>query len=213
MKMILIENSSPTNEQFVRYQEAYNYFNRKLFNGELSPCLLNFSRLKGALGFFAYKRWLNNESGDYTHEISLNPDLLPRPMDEIMAVLVHEMAHQWQFDCGKPSGRGYHNKQWTGKMESIGLVPSSTGQPGGKKTGYRMAHYIPKDGRFAKVFSEMPQDFLLPWTGIPLTTSRGNAKPRQDKLKYSCPKCLTNVWGKHDLNIFCGNCLSKYRTN
>ena len=104
--MILIENSSPTNEQFVRYQEAYNYFNRELFNGELLPCLLNFSRYKGASGFFAYKRWFNKESGDHTHEISLNPDLLLRPMDEIMSTLVHEMAHQWQFDCGKPSGRG-----------------------------------------------------------------------------------------------------------
>jgi len=37
------------------------------------------------------------------------------------------MVHQWQQHHGKPGRRGYHNKQWAAKMNSVGLVPTHTG--------------------------------------------------------------------------------------
>jgi hypothetical protein len=33
-------------------------------------------------------------------------------------------------------------------MEEVGLIPSSTGAPGGKRTGQSMSHYIDPDGKF-----------------------------------------------------------------
>ena len=39
------------------------------------------------------------------------------------------------------------------------------------------------------------------------TQSKAKKKrPSSNRFKYSCPACSTNVWGKPDLNIVCGDC-------
>jgi hypothetical protein len=65
------------------------------------------------------------------------------------------MAHVWQHAHGKPTRNGYHNKEWAAKMDSLGLVPSSTGAPGGKRTGQSVSHYIAAGGPFAVACAEL----------------------------------------------------------
>lgn len=49
-------------------------------------------------------------------------------------------------------------------MESIGLMPSSTGKPGGKRTGDCMADYAIDDGRFLAACQELlTSSFRLSW--------------------------------------------------
>ena len=69
-------------------------------------------------------------------EISLNLKQLgeSEPID-VMATLVRQMVHLWQESYGQPSQKGYYNREWAKKMTEIGLIPSATGQPGGKHTG------------------------------------------------------------------------------
>jgi SprT-like family len=131
----------PTGDQLRAYRAAFDYFNERLFDGELSRCLLNFSRKsKRTRGFFAPNRW---ERGDgRTHEISLNPDFLKREPRSVMSTLVHEMIHLWQEEFGTPSRTGYHIREWAGKMESLGLMPSHTGLPGGKRTGQTVSQSL-----------------------------------------------------------------------
>ena len=69
--------AAPTREQFGAYQAMYDFFNRELFGSELRRVLLNFSRMKHTLGFFAPGRWESDSA--VTHEISLNPAYLSRP--------------------------------------------------------------------------------------------------------------------------------------
>lgn len=203
----ILNNTSPTTDQFTAYQAAYDYFNSKLFDNKLKRCFLNFSRQANTLGFFSYKRWCRDDQQEFTHEISLNPDyLLTHPIDDVLSTLVHEMTHQWQFDFGKPSKNGYHNKEWAGMMETIGLMPSNTGQPGGKRTGYKVSDYIVKGGKFESAFQQIPTNYLIPWKGRDFKKISTQDKPRKDKLKYSCPGCRLNVWGKSGLNLLCGNC-------
>ncbi len=33
-----------------------------------------------------------------------------------------------------------------------------------------------------------------------------DSQPKKQKRKYQCPSCLSNVWGKPDLNLVCGDC-------
>lgn len=208
MNTSILTSESPTTNQWKSYQLAFDHFNIGLFDGELPHCMLNFSRHKNAYGFFAPRRWENAE--DSTDEISLNPDLLSRPMEETMSTLVHEMAHLWQFSFGTPSRRSYHNREWARKMEEIGLTPSDTGRPGGKKTGNRVSHYISETGKFAEVFANMPADYLLPWKSRFYGMSSTKKASQKSKRKYSCLNCGTNVWGKYDLKIICGICTSSY---
>lgn len=193
--------SKPTSEQFRAYEQAFDYFNRMLFQNELPDCLLNFSRKDRAKGFFSAERWSKDDQS--IPEISLNPDVLQLPAKETMATLAHEQAHLWQYAHGKPSGNGYHNREWAEKMQQIGLMPSDTGLPGGKQTGSSMTHYIIEDGLFSIMFEAMPPDFLLPW--VAKSPSRSSPQ-RRDKVKYSCPGCALNMWGKAGAVITCWRC-------
>jgi ribosomal protein L37AE/L43A len=95
-------------------------------------------------------------------------------------------------------------------MEEIGLMPSSTGRPGGRKTGQQMAHYIIKGGRFEALAARLIADnFKISWG------EEDNARKEKEsaqmaakkvKTKYSCPSCNANVWGKPGLKVICGSC-------
>ena len=45
---------------------------------------------------------------------------------------------------------GYHNAEWASKMESVGLVPSTTGAPGGARVGQAVSHYVDGEGRWQR---------------------------------------------------------------
>ena len=222
---------TPTEEQYLALNGAYKYFNRKLFGGELPGCILNFSRKKNTHGFMAPERWRRvGEEEHSIHEISLTPTTLYREPFEVFSTLVHEMAHLWQWDFGNPSRSGYHNKEWAVKMIEIGLIPSDTGQRGGKQTGQQMTHYIEKNGKYEKAFHSMSKKFTLPFTslegdimrsllsggagGINVDGGKRSKKslmPRsRNKTKYSCPSCKVNVWGRPNLKIRCEDCDQLY---
>ena len=202
----------PTLEQSAAYQRAWAYFNEALFDGRLEPCLLNLSRHRGSEGFFAAKRWQKGD--EMIHEISLNPDLLRSPPEESLGTLVHEMVHQWQEDHGTPSRGNYHNSECADKMEEIGLIPSSTGEPGGKRTGQRMSHYIDAEGCFARTLREMPGDCLLPWAGG--TDADQRQKPRaRRRVKLTCRGCEKHVWVEAKdagHRVECGECRESFAT-
>jgi predicted SprT family Zn-dependent metalloprotease len=196
-----------TRAQSESYSLAYDYFNEALFGGSLGPCLLNFSRKANSKGFFWQDRWARRSDGDTrVPEISLNPDLLRRPPVEIMSTLVHEQCHQQQAEQGSPSRSGYHNREWSRMMEVVGLMPSSTGLPGGKRVGQKMSHYVIDGGPFAVAFAGMPEAALLPWVsgGEPTTPP----KPKQNKAKYTCPTCGVNTWAQDspDVDLRCNLC-------
>lgn len=218
---------TPTQRQFEALNNAYQYFNQALFGGQLPGCILNFSRKKGTHGFMAPNRWRQIDEEAYsTHEISLTPYTLYREPILVFSTLVHEQVHLWQFEFGNPTRNGYHNKEWAIKMEEFGLMPSDTGQVGGKKTGQYMTHYIIEGGLYEQAFNAMPDDFKLPFTSLEgdlmkslVNGTEGGSgthgsttvvlppQPKsREKTKYSCPSCGVNVWGKPSLNLMCGDC-------
>jgi hypothetical protein len=89
-------------------------------------------------------------------------------------------------------------------MEELGLMPSSTAAPGGDRTGQRVSHYIIDGGAFARAFDAMPAECLLPWTCEEL--GGGKKKPMRSKVKFTCPGCEANAWGKPGLLLRCGEC-------
>lgn len=192
---------TPTDELWESYQVLFNWFNAQLFDNLLQPCVLNFSTKATVYGFFAANRW-QKEEGITAHEISLNPDLLNHSIDDISSTLVRQMVHLWQYQFGHPPSKpGYHNMQWAEKMEDLGLIPSDTRQPEGKKTGFKMAHYIQEGSDFEKALvaiKEMSSDYF-PWKGA------ADIKPTKtnSKIKYNCPHCGANVWGTDGLEIVC----------
>ena len=145
----------PTKETYDQFQEAYAYFNRALFEGQLPNCLITLQRNKRSYGYFCGDRF-GRADGLVTDEIALNPRYFHvRPVAEVLSTLVHEMAHLWQHHCGKPGRGSYHNREWAQRMKAIGLHPSSTGKEGGQETGDSVGHYIVPGGPFEVAAHEL----------------------------------------------------------
>lgn len=152
---------NPTSELYQSLQTAYDQFNAHLFEGVLPPVIFTVQRKPGVMGYFAGDRW-SDVSGSIVSEIAINPSYIASSrLIEVMQTLVHEMVHCWQHFHGNPGRKYYHNLEWARKMIDVGLMPSSTGEPGGKMTGQFMGDYILKDGRFLKVFSELEAEKTL----------------------------------------------------
>jgi predicted SprT family Zn-dependent metalloprotease len=186
-------------------QDAFDYLNSTLFDGTLPNVFITYQRRAHSGGYFSPARFANRLGDGQHHEIALNPDgFLGRTDEFIVSILLHEMVHLWQHVHGKPPSRAYHDKQWSAKMETLGLMPSSTGMVGGKRTGQSMSHYIAPDGPFTRAFA------ALAATGWKLNLESAHygsgTKAPPSKVKFTCPSCGQNAWGKPDLAITCTPC-------
>jgi predicted SprT family Zn-dependent metalloprotease len=201
--------TSPTQRTYDRLNEAYSYFNKKLFSGTLPHCLITMQRRSGAYGYFAGDKFGTKDGKEKTDEIALNPShFRNRTTEEVLSTLVHEMAHLWQHHHGKPSRTSYHNREWAERMRGLGLNPSSTGQPGGKETGQKVSHYIAEKGAFATECAALiAGGFALPYVELWNDGDESKRKKKAaSKTKYTCPDCGNNAWAKPDTNLICGDC-------
>jgi predicted SprT family Zn-dependent metalloprotease len=155
----------PTSELYGALQTAYEHFNKTLFDGKLPHVIFTVQRQKGVMGYFSANRWLSKE-GKSCHEIAINPTYVAESaLIDVFQTLVHEQCHLLQFCYGDPGRRGYHNKEWGDMMQAVGLMPSSTGAEGGRKTGEKMSDYPIPDGKFLSECESLVSgsNFDLPW--------------------------------------------------
>lgn len=195
----------PTNLNYMKMREAYDYFNKHLFSGQLPPCLITFQRKNQTRGYFSHERFEHGDDGACTDEIALNPShFRERGTKEVLSTLVHEMVHLWQYHFGKPGRGGYHNREWADKMEELGLIPSDSGAPGGKRTGTRVTHYIAEGGPFDLACNDLISGgYRLPYIE---RAREPNNRKRASKTRFTCELCGQNAWAKPSAKIICGEC-------
>jgi predicted SprT family Zn-dependent metalloprotease len=200
---------NPTLRTYKTLDDAYRFFNARLFAGRLPDCLITMQRSKKAYGYFAGGRFGSVDGKEITDEIALNPShFRSRTTEESLSTLVHEMAHLEQHHFGKPSRNGYHNKEWAKMMHAVGLIPSDTGAAGGKEVGQKVSHYIAGGGPFARACAELIGGgfealYIELW-------QEGDAAKRKkktaSKTRYTCPSCGVNAWAKPQVALICGDC-------
>lgn len=225
---------------YSQLQKAASVFNAELFDGQLPAFVFTLQRRKDSSGYFSPDQW-GNKNGEFASEIAINPSCLTNQSLLILfQIMVHELCHLWQHTYGSNKPRvGYHNQEWAEKMMQIGLIPSDTGEAGGKKTGQKMADYPLPNGKFMEVCKCLVNSgFWLDWVdrdfSANMVSHRSMPKGSTDKLnlplrnyfpalnplvkagreekkkiRYSCPKCEMRVWGKPDLWIKCMSCNRK----
>ncbi len=206
----------PTDDVCRELTHAYDFFNAELFDGDLPPCLITLQRYSRAYGYFSGKRFVDKARGRVTDELALHPTMIAsRVIDKTLSTMVHEQAHIWQFhfsayDSRRGVMRAYHDLEWGDKMESIGLMPSNTGEPGGKKTGRQMTHYIISNGAFDKACKKLLETgFQITWQeNLSELRRRGkgraNKTPDLSKVRFTCPVCKSNAWARHTARLVCG---------
>jgi predicted SprT family Zn-dependent metalloprotease len=225
-----------TQEFYGALETAYKCFNENLFDGELPECIFVISRKKYVMGHMDFERWTNTSKNDFRSELAINSSYIASsPIIELFQTIVHEQCHLWQHKFGNPSIKTYHNKEWSEKMKSIGLMPSHTGRPGGRCTGQKMSDYPIEGGLFSEICEELVNDFQLDWIDkiqytalpvnkpqikkpdevltmpfseiykVPLVFEEAKKKSNTSKTKYTC-NCNQNIWGKLGLDITCNKC-------
>jgi predicted SprT family Zn-dependent metalloprotease len=198
---------SPTTQVYTSLQAAYDFFNAKLFQGRLPHCLITLQRQRRALGYFSGGRFAALKGDERTDEIALNPQhFRERTPEDTASTLAHEMVHLAQYHFGKPTKPGYHDRQWAKAMKAIGLYPSSTGEPGGKETGYHMDDYIVAGGPFAMAYAEFERTGATIGWGDAVNRSKDGSAPKQKRVKLVCPNCSANVHATRAVRVACIPC-------
>jgi hypothetical protein len=202
----LMASTAITMTEYGGLQAAFDFMNIALLCGLLPDAFIVYSRKPHSRGHFSDDRYSARDGKFKRPEISLNPDaFIDRTDEQIVSTLVHEMVHLQQARFGKPSKRGYHNREWAEMMKTIGLMPSNSGAIGGKETGQQMSHFIIPNGPFAQAFAKLA---ATGWRlNLQSTVVAGGTKAPSSKLKFTCQDCAANAWAKPTSELVCKTCL------
>ena len=206
-EVVSYETNSLSQETYDALHSAFDHFNAELFNGKLPQCILTIRRRRGARGLFSVGQFEAKDGSQSLDEIAMNPESFKRDEVKVVSTLVHEMVHLWQAKFGKPSRNGYHNKEWAAAMELIGLMPSTTGEPDGRKTGSRVTHYIIEGGPYEQSFYRWSMRDRIKWAAVIRDTT---SRPAANKTKYQCGNCGNQVWGRPAMLVACLECKCIY---
>lgn len=161
-------SSKPTQQVYDELQKAYEFFNHELFSGRLPSCMITLQRQHDTFGYFSANQFQSRTDGLQAHEIALNPSYFAvRSIHETLSVLVREMVSLDQTlntKRGKLPRRRYRNTEWADMCEAIGLMPSDTGLPGGKRVGDNVQTYVIEGGPFDTACARLVDEaFNLSW--------------------------------------------------
>ena len=105
--------------------KVFDLLNAEFFEGALSRPTITIQSTPKAYGHFSLREdtWISKNGA--SHEINLGAGTLARPIEEVVATLLHEMVHYWNFvngiqDCSR--GGTYHNKKFKESAEAHGLL-------------------------------------------------------------------------------------------
>ena len=139
------------------------------------------------------------------HELALNPDgFIDQTDEQIVRRWCTRWSHVWQHAHRQARSARLSQQGMGREDEGDRLAADHTGMVGGKETGQRMTHYIIPDAAFITAFAKLAA------TGWKLNLQSahhaGGKKAPNSKVKFTCPSCAQNAWGKPDLAITCTPC-------
>jgi len=178
-----------------------DFFNIAFFKDEVVPVpAISFERTKITnLGHYVIGR---NSLG-IKENINLNRAHLNRPLWDVLATLIHEMAHSWQFMYGSPGKSWFHNKEFQLKMLELGIVINNRGCHIGV-TG-KFVYMLKRHGIS---FGEIP-DYGLSG-GLILPPSKDKPKGKSNLRKWECPCGQSARVGKKEFHATCDLCGKKF---
>ena len=214
-------------KQLTSYARAAGYLNKifdllndRYFESALSRPVLTIQSTPKAYGHYTlFDAWsVDGEKG--MREINIGAGTLSRPIENVVATLLHEMVHYWNDQQGvKDTSRGgtYHNKSFKEAAESRDLQVTHHAK-------YGWAITAPTDTLVEFCIDNNLNEIRLnrndgvsvrvtgtgthSGTGGPAPVGAGVKKPSSTR-KYVCPCCGTSVRATKTVNIGCLDCLQQ----
>ena len=207
-------------KQLTTYNRAAGYLNRifdllneQYFENELSRPTITIQSTPKAYGHFSLRddTWISKNGA--THEINIGAGTLARPIENVVATLLHEMIHYHNYVNGiQDTSRGYtyHNKRFRDSAEARGLHVEHHATYGWSITS-------PSDDLLDFCLFNGLTDILLNRNeqygvrvpvggganngGVPIRTTKPSSTRR-----YVCPCCGMIVRATRNVNIGCLDC-------
>jgi len=211
-------------KQLTNYQRATQYLvkvfkavNEEYFQNELDVPTITIQSTVGAYGHVSVdKIWSTNDK--QTHELNLSADYLNRPIENIVATIIHEACHLYaiKHDIKDTSNQGvYHNTKFKVLAEARGLQISRH-----DKYGWTITEPTEETLDFCIKYGlediQLVRQSSISWmmgggskagnsSGTPTTTTK-----KGNSIKWVCPCCGAIVRSTKLLNIVCGDCNEQF---
>lgn len=200
--------------------KVFKLINAEYFGGELEMPTITIQSTANSYGHVTTSKVWTTDKGTASHELNIGADTLARPIENVVATLIHEACHLYAMQNGikDTSNRGiYHNKRFKALAEERGLQIERH-----PRYGWTVTHPTDETIRFCLDNDlqeiRITRNTLLSFTPIG-TGKAGNGsddttpKPTVKKgnsIKWVCPCCGAIVRSTKVLNIVCGDCDVKF---
>lgn len=211
-------------KQLTNYQRTSNYLvkvfkavNEHFFNDELETPTITIQSSVGAYGHVTTSKvW--NSNGTPTYELNIGAETLARPIEEVVATMIHECVHIYcmQNNIKDTSNNGvYHNKRFKAIAEEMGHLQIERHE----KYGWTISR--PTETTIDFCIQYGLEDILInratPYTFRGIGTPKagdGNETPTIPKpsstRKYQCPCCGNSFRATKEIRVLCMDCGVQY---
>ena len=197
-------------------ERIWRAVNNDWFGGELPEPVITIQASDRSYGHYTkYNAW--SVKGEGRREINIAAGTLDRPIENVVATLLHECCHMYAdvvLNVQDMSNHGiYHNKVFKQIAEDHGLTVT-------RSERYGWSHTEPSDALIEwllqtgideiKLNRTEPSGFLS--TGGPKAANGGaeGSKPKVDRSgtrRYVCPKCGTIIRATREVRVICADCM------
>lgn len=212
-------------KKLTNYQRVSNYLvkifkaiNEDYFNNELDVPTITIQSSVGTYGHVSVQKiWHNNETD--THELNLSAYYIARPIENVVATLIHESAHLYamKHDIKDTSNNGvYHNKRFKKIAEGMGHLQIDRHPTYGwtltSPTEDTLDFIIAHGFEDIELFRQSSFSYGLSGgkagNGIPVAPKKPR-KPSSTR-KYICPCCGNSFRATKNLNVMCMDCNEQF---
>ena len=201
-------------------EKIFRLLNQDFFNNELpTPIITVIPTARAYAHYVPYDIWSAKDTGK--REINIASGTLDRPLENIVASLLHETVHMYNdiiLNKLDTSNKGvYHNKIFKREAEAHGLIVKrsekygySITEPSDILLDWILEHSELKEIEMCRANPTVKAVRIGTHTGNgniikPITTAISNSHHR----KYMCPCCGNSCRATKQINIICGDCMQQ----
>ncbi len=208
-------------KQLTNIQRAIQYVNKifkaaneEYFNNELPLPTITIQSTVSAYGHVSVDKVWKTEDGRETYELNIAAEYLNRPIENVVATLLHEMSHIYnlEHDIKDTTNGYYHNRKFKKTAEELARLSIS------QDTRYGWTITEPTEETFDFIIRNGFEDILIhrdtytAFKGIGGTSGNtGTTAPRKPKgsnsIKWICPTCGSIARTTKVMNLICGDCM------
>lgn len=190
-------------------EKMFRALNADSFGGEIDEPIITLKKTPAAYGHVTVSEtWL--VKGEGVKELNISTNYLRRPIEEIVATMLHEMTHLYNMQKGvKDTSRGYsyHNEKFRDEAQKHMISIEKDDKYGWTitKPTDELLEYILEKG-WSEIDMNEGIDLADLFGGMGKGGKPTPTKGKSNSRKYQCPKCKMSVRATKTVNIMCGDC-------